>query len=138
MFRFQSTLWRVAMVIALAGLVGACNSAPTLNSIPDQQAEVGVELTIEIVASDADGDSLEFRASSPTISDLSSRSMGIETMCRDGRAPFSASTRQASRQLSPAACRVPTGAIRVRMGRQISFSDFDWARTGLPAESAFN
>lgn len=59
------------LLVSAAGCVG--NAAPTLQPIGDQMAEVGVELTVEIVASDPDGDSLSFSVASDTIPDLTTR-----------------------------------------------------------------
>ncbi|MFH2006755.1 MAG: pre-peptidase C-terminal domain-containing protein [bacterium] len=63
-------------LLAALAVTAACGGggAPTLNPISDQQAEVGVELSIEIVASDPDGDTLVFSVSSETIPDLTTRS----------------------------------------------------------------
>jgi hypothetical protein len=60
---------------ASALLLWACggNSAPSLQPIGDQIAEVGTELTLEIVATDADNDSLSFSVSADSIPDLTSR-----------------------------------------------------------------
>ena len=62
------------MLLCLLMFVGCReNSAPTLFTIGDQFAEVGVELSVEIVASDSDGDPLEFSVSSNSLTDLTSR-----------------------------------------------------------------
>jgi len=57
-------------------VLGACgsNAAPTLQPIGDQTVEVGVELTLEIVAGDPDADSLSFSVSSDSLPDLTTRS----------------------------------------------------------------
>ncbi|MDY0002975.1 MAG: putative Ig domain-containing protein, partial [Polyangia bacterium] len=47
---------------------------PSLQPIADQTAEVGVELNLELTASDPDGDSLVFSVSSASIPDLTTRS----------------------------------------------------------------
>lgn len=65
-----------AYLLGVAALMlGACggNTPPTLQPIGDQIIEVGAEMTLEIVAGDADGDDLTFSVSSDSISDLTSR-----------------------------------------------------------------
>ncbi len=67
------------IVIAIAVGSAACfigcsgNHAPVLQPIADQTATVGVELSIELRATDADGDSLSFDFDAPSIPDIHSR-----------------------------------------------------------------
>ncbi len=79
LYLVRSHITPTALLVGLLALValhtGACgdNSPPTLQPIDDQAVEVGAELTLEVVASDADGDSLTFSVSSDSIPDLTSR-----------------------------------------------------------------
>jgi len=75
--RSSATLIGIGIGIGIiASALGACggNTAPTLQPLADQTAEVGTELTLEIVAGDADGDGLTFSVSADSISDLTTRS----------------------------------------------------------------
>ena len=74
--RIFSRFPTAACLLGVAALMlGACggNAAPTLQPIGNQVIEVGAELTIEIVAGDADNDGLSFSVSSDSISDLTTR-----------------------------------------------------------------
>lgn len=66
----------VALLTTLVATVGACGGgvAPDIAPIADQIAQVGVELTIPIVATDPDGDSLsyEFATAIPNIGERAS------------------------------------------------------------------
>jgi hypothetical protein len=58
-------------------LAAACggNHAPVLEPIADQSADVGVELSIELRATDADGDALVFDFDAPDLPDIKTRAM---------------------------------------------------------------
>ena len=58
---------------ALFGAACGGSGAPTLQAIEDQSAEVGVEVSIEIAASDPDGDALAFTVTAESIADLNDR-----------------------------------------------------------------
>lgn len=70
-------LFRVLAALGVAVLVlgSGCgpSGGPTLDPIADQTLEVGVEASIELVASDPNGDPIVFRVSSDTLPDLTSR-----------------------------------------------------------------
>lgn len=59
----------------VAALVAACgdNRAPQLQPIADQTAAVGVELAVELRATDPDGDALSFDFEAPGLPDLKTR-----------------------------------------------------------------
>src|SRR3954468_3254457 len=63
-----------ALLVGFALAVGCGGGhAPVMEPVGDQVASVGVELSIEIRASDADGDSLSFDFNAPALPDLKSR-----------------------------------------------------------------
>jgi hypothetical protein len=69
--RFAATaVVGLGLGIALAGCGGR---PPVIQPIGDQVAEVGVELSIEIRASDPDGDTLSFDFDAPSLPDLKTR-----------------------------------------------------------------
>jgi hypothetical protein len=78
----------LALTVTLAAC-GGSNSAPKIMPIDDQVAEVGVELTVQIRATDADNDPLSFDFAAPSIPDLKTRS-GPATIASfaDGVATF--------------------------------------------------
>ena len=59
----------------VCGLRAEIIAAPVLQPIADQTAAVGVELSIELRATDADGDSLHFDFDAPGLADIQSRAM---------------------------------------------------------------
>lgn len=69
------TLLAPSLLGCLPLLLMACDGggSPTLQPIADQSAEVGVELNVELTASDPDGDSLVFSVSSESLADLTTR-----------------------------------------------------------------
>jgi len=75
------------VLTVLAGC--ASNRAPVLEPLSDQVAEVGVELTVEVRASDPDHDSLKFDFAAPDLPDLKSRSAAATIVAfSDGVAVF--------------------------------------------------
>jgi hypothetical protein len=61
--------------IGITFFLASCsgNHPPSLQPIADQSASVGVELSIELRASDSDGDSLTFDFDAPSVMDIKSR-----------------------------------------------------------------
>jgi len=52
---------------------GCSNQAPTLPSVPSQEASVGIQLSFEIIGADANNDELEWSVSSSTLEDIATR-----------------------------------------------------------------
>ena len=66
----------VLLSALLVPALAACgdSGAPSIQPIDDQTAEVGKETSIEIAATDPDGDELAFTVTCDTLSDLNTRS----------------------------------------------------------------
>jgi hypothetical protein len=65
---------RLSLLAAFFGVLGCGdNRLPIIQPIPDQVAQVGVELELDIRATDADGDALSFEFSAPAIPDIKTR-----------------------------------------------------------------
>ena len=66
--------WRCVPALLAVLLGAACpGGGPTLDPIPDQTAEVGVELLVQVTAASPGGSALTFTVSSSTLSDLTTR-----------------------------------------------------------------
>jgi len=118
--RFASLL----SVIALTSLV-ACgnNRAPEIQPIGDQIAVVGIELSFEVRASDADGDSLRFDFDAPGLPDIKTKAS--LTAFADGVAIFRWTPTAADRNTQPWAFdfRVTDGKTTSTETVQITVSD---------------
>ena len=73
--RWLLALGSVVFGAVLFGFGAGCgaNSSPYIQKIPDQNAAVGLELTIQIRATDSDGDSLSYSFNAPELPDLGKR-----------------------------------------------------------------
>ncbi len=91
-FRFTALSWPVSWSLLCCAVwaVGCgSNHAPVLEPLSDQVAEVGVELTVEIRASDMDHDTLKFDFAAPDLANLKSRSApAVIVAFSDGVAVF--------------------------------------------------
>ena len=76
--------WALGLSMLVAGCAGS-GSAPHLETVDDQRAVVGQELVINLRATDADGDPIEFEFSAP---DPDIQSAGALTRRPDGTAVF--------------------------------------------------
>lgn len=80
--------WRHSSVLCALALVPACKDggAPIITDPGDQTAIVGQQLTLDILASDPDGDSLEFTFEAGGVPDLASTA--TMTIAPDGHGVF--------------------------------------------------